>query len=396
MLRNFIREYIHRPQRLWIRKAMFQVHLWVGLLLVIYAILIGVSGSVLVLREEFERWTGLNPDYGVIEATGPQLTYGEVAAILRDKYPKSKASLVYAPRAKDPAYLAYMSNGRKTMVVSVQPYTGEILKAGSPPSNWMTVMAQLHYFLLMDRNPGMTINGAGSALLVLMTISGLFIWWPGIHQWMRAFIVDFRKSWKRVNFDLHNVVGFWTLVFVTIWGISGVYLIWPREFTSAVSAISPVRMEGARLRVVASENPTGAINNLQSMIQHAISIIPSSHVGAISFPARNKAPLMFYMVKNGRETLSGADHIYYDPGTGKHLRTLFRNNPQTLGDWIIWLQRPLHYGTWWGMSVKIIWFIMGFTLPLLGVTGLLMYWNRYLRKKWKQLRSPSPCRNTSQ
>jgi uncharacterized iron-regulated membrane protein len=58
---------------------------------------------------------------------------------------------------------------------------------------------------------------------------------------------------------------------------------------------------------------------------------------------------------------------------------------QSLGDWIIWLQVPLHFGTYWGLAVKIVWAAVGLAIPMLAVTGLLMYWNRVLRRKWKHL-----------
>jgi uncharacterized iron-regulated membrane protein len=53
---------------------------------------------------------------------------------------------------------------------------------------------------------------------------------------------------------------------------------------------------------------------------------------------------------------------------------------QSLGDWFMWLQIPLHFGTYWAMTVKIIWAARGLSVPLMTVTGALMYWNRYLRR----------------
>jgi uncharacterized iron-regulated membrane protein len=46
---------------------------------------------------------------------------------------------------------------------------------------------------------------------------------------------------------------------------------------------------------------------------------------------------------------------------------------------------PLHFGTLWGLPFKILWFLLGLSLALLTATGLLMYWNRYLRKRWHTL-----------
>jgi hypothetical protein len=51
----------------------------------------------------------------------------------------------------------------------------------------------------------------------------------------------------------------------------------------------------------------------------------------------------------------------------------------TAGDWILWAMHPLHFGTLWGIAVKILWALCGLALAILGVTGLLMYWNRFLR-----------------
>ena len=58
----------------------------------------------------------------------------------------------------------------------------------------------------------------------------------------------------------------------------------------------------------------------------------------------------------------------------------------------IWLQIPLHFGTYWGMTVKVVWALAGLAIALLTITGALMYWNRALRRKWKHLRSGSSAR----
>jgi uncharacterized iron-regulated membrane protein len=52
---------------------------------------------------------------------------------------------------------------------------------------------------------------------------------------------------------------------------------------------------------------------------------------------------------------------------------------QTVGDWILWSMHPLHFGTLWGTGIKVVWALCGLALAALAVTGLLMYWNRFLR-----------------
>ena len=66
------------------------------------------------------------------------------------------------------------------------------------------------------------------------------------------------------------------------------------------------------------------------------------------------------------------DTVYFNPYTGEHLATWRYGVNESLGDWLIWLQVPLHFGTAWGLAVKIIWATAGLVLPLLAISGLVM------------------------
>jgi uncharacterized iron-regulated membrane protein len=69
-----------------------------------------------------------------------------------------------------------------------------------------------------------------------------------------------------------------------------------------------------------------------------------------------------------------------------HVLTVWHyGDNKTLGDWMIWAMHPIHFGTLWGTAIKIVWALLGVLLAMLSVTGLLMYWNRFLKKV---LRSP--------
>ena len=51
-----LRDALHHPRKLWLRKAIFQVHLWAGIFLTLYVVVIALTGSVLVFESEL---TGL-------------------------------------------------------------------------------------------------------------------------------------------------------------------------------------------------------------------------------------------------------------------------------------------------------------------------------------------------
>jgi uncharacterized iron-regulated membrane protein len=83
------------------------------------------------------------------------------------------------------------------------------------------------------------------------------------------------------------------------------------------------------------------------------------------------------------------DTLYFNPYNGKYISTWRYGVNQSLGDWIVWSQVPLHFGVYWGLGVRIVWAAAGLAIPLLAVTGLLMYWNRFLRRKWKHRSKPN-------
>src|SRR5881628_2791417 len=47
--------WLRQPQNIWLRKALFQVHLWSGIAIGLYVLMISVTGSVLVYRNELFR-----------------------------------------------------------------------------------------------------------------------------------------------------------------------------------------------------------------------------------------------------------------------------------------------------------------------------------------------------
>ena len=53
--------WVQRPQKIWLRRALFQVHLWSGIAVGLYILMISVTGSVLVYRNELYRAATTEP-----------------------------------------------------------------------------------------------------------------------------------------------------------------------------------------------------------------------------------------------------------------------------------------------------------------------------------------------
>lgn len=69
---------------------------------------------------------------------------------------------------------------------------------------------------------------------------------------------------------------------------------------------------------------------------------------------------------------------------------------QSAGDVILSWIGPLHFGTFGGpgsagVAVKTLWLLLGLAPALLAISGFLMYWNRYLSKKWPKRQPQVPA-----
>jgi uncharacterized iron-regulated membrane protein len=387
---NFLRAFVRRPQRVWLRRFNFQIHLWAGLILTLYLIVIGLTGSILVFREELEALAVGNP-WADLQTNGPYADPATVVENLRATFPESRLTVLSAPTQSNPVYTATIQGRGRNLGsgrIALHPVTGQVLGrvARRVPRGWAWIgfVRNLHITLLSGVT-GRQVNGFLAGCLLLINLTGMVVWWPGLVGWTRALVVDFARTWRRVNFDMHRAVGFWTFAIVSFWAVSGVYFGWEETTLALVERISPVisaRPPAIRVEARQVDSPP----QLSQMLDEARNRDPGTTLREIVFPSGRRAPLEISLQRPGTHGAEFADTLYFDPYDGRYLAIWKYGVNQSLGDWFIWSQIPLHFGTFWGLGVKILWAMISLSIPLLSVTGALMYWNRFLRKKWKRTR----------
>ncbi len=97
----------------------------------------------------------------------------------------------------------------------MSPTSGKIVGEVNAPHHWFFILAQLHYFLLLGR-VGLIAEWCrrvvpAPALPSAASFSGGLV----SRNWKRGFGVKLNASWKRVNYDLHSSIRFWTLIIVS-------------------------------------------------------------------------------------------------------------------------------------------------------------------------------------
>jgi uncharacterized iron-regulated membrane protein len=228
-------KWVNRPQTIWFRRLLFQVHLWSGIGLGVYVLVVCLSGSAAVFNNEL--YVVFLPSPKTVEITGAPLSRAELKAAAQLAHPHSTITRVNT--WQDPREAAVVSLGAATYADQrfVNPYTGQDLGSARPFGlRMVSFISQLHMNLLMGYS-GRLINGVGGFLVAILSITGMVIWWPGVRRWRSSLTVRRAANLKRFNWDLHNTIGFWTFAIVFMWAITGAYLVLPKPFDKALSFI---------------------------------------------------------------------------------------------------------------------------------------------------------------
>jgi uncharacterized iron-regulated membrane protein len=233
---TFRQRLLRQPQSLWIRKAVFQVHLWTGIGVGLYILVISLSGSAVVFRIELMRKFSNRP---TIVASGERLTEPQLRSAAERVYPDYQVTRVWQGKNPKLPVDIWLERGSTKKQRLFDPYTGRDLGDTDPlGARAVTWFVDLHDDLLGGPK-GRVVNGAGAVFLTLLCVTGAVIWWPGVKSWRRSLLVEWSAGWRRMSWDLHSAIGFWTFLFVLMWAVSGVYLVFPQPFGAIVDYLEP-------------------------------------------------------------------------------------------------------------------------------------------------------------
>jgi len=244
-------QWLRQPRNILLRRILFQVHLWVGVGLGLYIIMISVTGSILVYRRDLTTALTIHPVH--VTPTAHRLTNDELGAILQRSYPGFNLEEVSIPRVRGRAILdesVEVRLRRKNKIIErlADPYTGADLGITERPIvTFIIWVGDLHDDLLGGPT-GRLVNGVGAIFATLLGFTGAILWWPGIKNWRRGLTIDWKRKRYAFNWSLHNAVGIWMLAFVVLWGISGIYFSFPKPFNAIVDFLEPLNDSSSQLR----------------------------------------------------------------------------------------------------------------------------------------------------
>jgi uncharacterized iron-regulated membrane protein len=239
--------WVRQPQKIWLRRALFQVHLWSGLAIGLYILMITMTGSVLVYRNELYR--AATPPPIISKDSGPRLTDGQLKEAATRLYPGYRVVNLGRAQNLDQAVDIWLRGGDQVRKRLFDPRTGSDLGDSVPTGiRLVSDLMDLHDNLLAGPT-GRKVNGVGAIALLVLAATGLAIWWPGIRTWRRSLTLQRNVGWKSLTWRLHSMIGFWSLGFTLMFAVSGVYLAIPQPIQDLADRLEPLTAANAGLRI---------------------------------------------------------------------------------------------------------------------------------------------------
>jgi uncharacterized iron-regulated membrane protein len=365
-----------RPLRVRAMSLLRVSHRWVSIVAGVLLLAITTSGAILLFEPELRqvshpaRWDATHADRPV--------TLDAAATAARRAY----------PRAGDPTrvvrnrgvFQVALGETPETLV-NVDPGTGRVLGAARPERGVLGFLVNLHECgLTCEGYPGsiaalnapmpdVGIQGVDKVtigsfvlatfgiVLLLLVLSGVVLWWPGVRSWRRGFQVRRHKGRYGRDYDLHKLVGVVALPFLGMWAITGMNFELPERAVAAAQR----EADGGRFVGVNLPDPADAAATYLVWFSHGVDPIRySDYPGGLGI---------------GVDRHSGRAEVLYG-APGRPLRQV------AWGDWTT----GAHFGMFMGWIPRLLWLVLGLTPLLLAITGMSTWLYKRGKKRARKRR----------
>ncbi|MGJ3234887.1 PepSY-associated TM helix domain-containing protein [Marivirga sp.] len=383
------------------KKFIRKIHLVLGLISGIVIFLSILPASIFVWEEELTKLRDNELIY--VKQQQNRLELSELVDIAKNHLPSSK-ELSYVSIYNDPTrsvlFETYKDNENPGLTffseyeywdkIYLNPYSGEILGETNMIYDWIYLCRVMHQQLLLNYEIGHWPVGIATLIMFAMLISGLYLWWPKkIKNTTQRLKIKWNAKWRRLNFDLHSNLGFYSIIFILFFAITG--LVWSFDWwTNGI-----YRLLGTNSEEVFKENyieyntdsipiPETPIINI--VYEDVISQREKWLYANISFPneAKENPTYSVYLPFKGFSGWDLWDTYTYNADNGKMKTKLVHEDKSTGEKWrnsnYAW-----HVGSIFGWPTKVLASIISIICASLPITGFLLWYGRNNKKNKKTI-----------
>lgn len=367
-----------------IKKIIQWFHLWLGLTSGLVFFVMAVTGAIYAFQPELSKLT--QPYLSVKEESRPYLPVSQLKEIAAKQLPGKEPTRIIYYAANRAATVHFIKRGNQPYywAVFLNPYNGQVLTTRDMDTEFFRFILRGHMYLWLPQQIGKVVVSACTTIFAIITITGLILWWPSNKNARKSsFRVKWQASPKRLNYDLHKVLGFyasWVLVFIIVTGLA-----W--SFESVMKAeywlLSGGKDRPAPPKFI-SKKDSGATASLplDNIVNTATQKYPGIAHYQIRLPDSDSAAVQIIMyLEEGK--YAPADNLYYNQYTAK---PFYANNwgeyaNANAGEKANRMTYDIHTGGIAGLPGRILIFFTAIIAASLPITGFYIWWGKKKKRK---------------
>lgn len=375
-----------------LRRVLFQIHWFVGVSAGVVLALVGATGALLSLEPPVV--SALNRDTRTLAARdGAPLPLDDLLARVQAQAAERRVqSLQISSDPRDAIRVVLASIERaapdapparrpRPETRYVDPRTGQVFaERGDRGEGFFRGVLQLHRWLMLGDLGGQAVGrqivGASTVLCIFLTLSGLYLRWPRRNRrdWRTWLAIDFTRRGRPFVWRLHAIAGTWVLLFYLLIAFTGLqwsYEWYRRGLYALAGAEMPAR-RGAGADGDDAPAPRVDLASAESALRAATTGFRSA---TFTLPQRAGEPLQIRYLDRDPAHERAFNVLSLDVASGRVLKSE-RYDERSAGGQLVASLLPLHTGSFFGLPGRIAFGLASLAMPLLTVTGWMLYLDR--------------------
>ncbi|MBK9509289.1 MAG: PepSY domain-containing protein [Cytophagaceae bacterium] len=363
------------------KKIIGKIHLWLGLSTGLVVFVVSITGCLYAFQKEIQD--ALQPfRFSKVENREmlPPSTFEKIA---RKQLPDAHLHAInYPGKGRSVEAIFYGLNPEHYFIIYHNPYTAEVIHVQNMEETFFHWVLDGHYYLWLPPKIGQPITSYATLIFVFMIFTGLVLWWPKNKAaakqrcWFRW---KNTTQWKRKNYDLHNILGFYSSILLLIISITGIffgiqwftYLIY--KGTGGEKELLFTEPVSQKIKSIGFKRPVTDLVWEKMKTEHPEAI--SLEVHAIE----SDSSAIGANVNTRQDMYWSIDYRYFDQYTLKEIKVNHvygRLKDANTADKLIRMTYDIHTGGILGFSGKVLAFLLSLVAASLPVTGFMVWWGR--------------------
>lgn len=366
-----------------LKKLAGKIHLWLGLTTGLVVFILGLTGAIYCFAPELQN---LQSYRTVGEESKSFLPPSQIIQIAEGKLPGKSLQRVYYEDRNKAVMALFSKKDEYSLSVFINPYSGEVLKVRNNDQDFLSIVLKIHRTLYIPY--GHEIIRWSTVIFFLLVTTGIILWWPRKRRTAKqAFFIMWSASPKRLNYDLHKVLGFyisWIVIFTALTGLI---------FAFESFADFTYKVTGAGRSIVQRKPPlsdtTAKTKSRTEPIDYVWKLVePDLHQKYISvlfvLPTTKTGPLLL-RANPEKGTIYKTDFRYFDQYSGNEIAGAYvwgkYKDANTVADNIKRMNYDIHTGAIFGLPGRVALFFTALVAASLPITGVYFWWGKKRKLK---------------